>query len=463
MNYTVRQGDSPTAIARKFGMPLGDLLAANPHKATTVVSGVRTWQSLAVGEVLSVPSGLGAAAAFAINAMNVDMNYCANVGRPGTPVNVAIHNFKQAWNAANPGEPLPVGTGKYEVTVAAALSSVVGRADPGAKAPAACDDRRREEIAATPITITADPPAVATSDQYTERTGLSDAALDPTVLFNLGAYITANPDQSECTPSAAVSAFQTNYITTYGGQHVYGGVMLASGLYDSITDKALWARYAGTRPPNVKVCTSGAAVASRPLVTSVSPELQRAAAVTLAAFDPCKQESVELVRSFQRATGQEPDGEYGTTTAAALAKYVPNAPTGCSPRPSWWPHHDGHRYPQFVLPTLPPPVVPAPPTQQVAAVAPPPPPVASPAAINQAGIVPPASKGDGDGKKEEGISTGALVAGGIGIVALIGIVAAATSGGGSREPIVRRVSPTTEKRRVRVRRVLPTESRRRRS
>ena len=143
--YTVQQGDSPSSIARKFSMPLADLLAANAQKPTTVVSGVTTWQTLAVGENLSVPSGVGAAAAVAINAMNADPNYCKSVGLPGSPVNIAVHNFKKAWNTAFPLKPLPVGTGKYEVTVAAALASIVGNADPSAVvyAPSACVPHQR--------------------------------------------------------------------------------------------------------------------------------------------------------------------------------------------------------------------------------------------------------------------------------------------------------------------------------
>jgi len=157
MRYTTQQGDSPSTIAQKFGLPLADLLAANPQKPTTVVSGVTTWQSLAVGEALTVPSGVGAAAAVAINALNADPNYCKSVGRPGSPVNVAIHNFKKAWNESNPGAPLPVGTGKYEITVAAALSTIVGRAVPNTVAPDACVPHQHKTYSEPMYGISDDP------------------------------------------------------------------------------------------------------------------------------------------------------------------------------------------------------------------------------------------------------------------------------------------------------------------
>ncbi len=72
------------------------------------------------------PSALTAVAVTAVSALNADRNYCVSVQHPGTSVNKAVHAFKQAWNAANPGKPVPVGTGKYEPTVAAALTSLLG-------------------------------------------------------------------------------------------------------------------------------------------------------------------------------------------------------------------------------------------------------------------------------------------------------------------------------------------------
>ena len=65
------------------------------------------------------------AATNAAAALGADSGYCQSVGRAGTAVNAAVHAFKTAWNAANPGNPVPIGTGKYETSVAAALASVL--------------------------------------------------------------------------------------------------------------------------------------------------------------------------------------------------------------------------------------------------------------------------------------------------------------------------------------------------
>lgn len=82
----------------------------------------------------SVGGSLAPIAQAALSALSADANYCASVGQVGTAVNTAVHNFKVAWNAANPSSPVPIGTGKFEPAVAAALASALG----GATVPAGC-------------------------------------------------------------------------------------------------------------------------------------------------------------------------------------------------------------------------------------------------------------------------------------------------------------------------------------
>jgi hypothetical protein len=59
-----------------------------------------------------------------------DPNYCASVSRAGSSINTAIHAFKSAWNAANPGSPVPINTGTYEQATADALARVLGSSPP---------------------------------------------------------------------------------------------------------------------------------------------------------------------------------------------------------------------------------------------------------------------------------------------------------------------------------------------
>jgi len=42
MRYEAKFGDSPTIIARAYGVPFEALINANPHKPTTIVDGRRT-------------------------------------------------------------------------------------------------------------------------------------------------------------------------------------------------------------------------------------------------------------------------------------------------------------------------------------------------------------------------------------------------------------------------------------
>jgi peptidoglycan hydrolase-like protein with peptidoglycan-binding domain len=65
MSHKTQYGETPTIIARNFGVSMPALIAANPHKPTTMVDGKRTWQSLGVGEQLNVPVGVGSLGAIA--------------------------------------------------------------------------------------------------------------------------------------------------------------------------------------------------------------------------------------------------------------------------------------------------------------------------------------------------------------------------------------------------------------
>ncbi len=106
--------------------------------------GPNTWAK-ALGNASSAPvavtapsagagPGLAMAAGAAYSALNMDPNYCTSVAKAGTAVNTAVHNFKAAWNAAHPGQAVPIGTGKYEPSVAAALSSALA----GVTVPTGC-------------------------------------------------------------------------------------------------------------------------------------------------------------------------------------------------------------------------------------------------------------------------------------------------------------------------------------
>ncbi len=74
---------------------------------------------------------VAANAAFA--AMSADVNYCRTVGVAGSPTNVAVHHFKQAWNASPEGQGNKIPyNGQYDDQTATALQGLIGGG------PAAC-------------------------------------------------------------------------------------------------------------------------------------------------------------------------------------------------------------------------------------------------------------------------------------------------------------------------------------
>jgi hypothetical protein len=109
--YEVQHGDSPAIIARKYGVSVGSLLAANPKKPAHAVAGTMTWKSLAIGETLNVPRrhglhgeiGLGYTDAVVNAAKALDAQLTANgccgsnaVDSSTTALGTRTRAFKQA-------------------------------------------------------------------------------------------------------------------------------------------------------------------------------------------------------------------------------------------------------------------------------------------------------------------------------------------------------------------------------
>lgn len=85
----------------------------------------------AVPQASTAPNDTIASIAKAVAAaVAADPNYCTSVSQVGSAMNTAIHAFKSAWNAANPGAPVPINTGTYEQATADALAKVLGSAPP---------------------------------------------------------------------------------------------------------------------------------------------------------------------------------------------------------------------------------------------------------------------------------------------------------------------------------------------
>lgn len=381
MFYSVKRGDSPASIARRHGVSVGALLGANPHKPTTAVG----------------LSGGGAVMTWTSLADGERLNIPSSTGVGGVGLGIA---------------PAPL----------AAPHKTVSITNPG--------------------------PHVADADVALLQTIVG---VTPDGLFG--------PNTQ-----AAVKRFQS-----------------AHGLAaDGIAGPKTWAVAVATATPTAAAASLPAAAqqilstvlqtptpAATPApVPVVTPVAVPAAAQALASIDPCYSDNVAMVCAAQAALGVTVDGKYGNDTATALRRFVPGAPPGCSPRPSWWTPTGKSNCtsgaalppslpsipsiptpsvaPAIVSPGLPsiPSVVPAPsipavvPAPVIPSVVPTSPAATAPAAT-QPGPIQPAVTAP-----SKQVSTAAVVAGGVGVVALVAVAAMAISGkkggGGHHAPASRR-------------------------
>ncbi len=505
MRYQAKINDSPTRIAREYGVAFDALIAANPHKPTTVVAGRRTWASLAPNETIIVPVGgmvadaitdainamgspcdpanvaavcvlqrllgvtvdgkygsgtaaaararfpgapagcsprpswwapagqsnctaaaptasappaagssLDRAAGAALAALLADPGYCTSVKRSGSPVNTAIHNFKSAWNAANPTNPVPINTGNYEPIVQIALALALNTAQ--SNVPPGCG--------AVP-TAPAPTPQQAPPIQASTAPAVTSSFVDP------------------CDPAnvASVCAAQRALGVTVDGK--YGpGTAAAAQRTDPNAPGPCSPRPSWWRPAGQSNCPGGAAAPMpTPATPTVTPVSVPAAVAALATVDPCSQSSLDVVYAAQRALGVSPDGKYGTDTASAARRVLPNAPAACSPRPAWWAPPGTSNLPGGDTMATPPPRPPQPGPPIVVQV--PTCPAGSYYDSTKGACLPNASQAQppggqpivvapaADDKKK--VSTGAIVAGALGAAALVGLIAvAATSKTGHR-------------------------------
>lgn len=425
MRYRVQYNESPLRIAQSFGVPFAALIAANPQKQTTVVNGEVTWRDLRAGELISVPVP-GTVGLAPTN------KYVVQSGDTGEKVAAKLVGDKNRWRellTTNPSLKDPkYGIALYvgkTITLPPSWVEVATVAPPVVTpvAPSAPPQ-------VIPVTITPSGPG----STYVVQSGDTGEKLALSYTGSKSRW----PELVKVNPTLADPVY---------------GIKLYTG--KTINIPASWTAGGGSPPVAPVLPPPVGPVAPLPPVTPpapmpLSPPVMPTpapspvpnvptAVLALTSINPCDQANAAFVQQAQAALGLKQDAKYGDVTSAAARKFVPNAPAGCSPAPLWWGTKEtvvAPLPPQPAPPPPPPPVAPPPvmtpvtPSEPIAVVpvpvpvTPGPSPVA-PAPTPEAVVVP----------EKKGLSTGAIVAGAVGVAALVGIVAMAASGNkGSRGP-----------------------------
>lgn len=439
--YKVQSGESPAFIARKLRTSVSALIAANPHKPTTVVGGKRTWQSLHRNEQLRAPSGslgdpgtLGAIAPAAANAAHGQIKQGSSgpdvalwqmiIGVPadgvfGPQTAAATRTWQGAHGLSADGVVGPKSwTAALQGAIPASAPPPPSAAAP-APIPAASSGGQptiRQGSTGTAVKqwqaivgVAADgvfgsQTAAATKTWQAAHGLTADGIVGPKTWA-----VAAMPGSASASPAAAAA------------------IPVSFDIPTSITDFTLPALpVAPVAPPPASFSVPGIAPLPAPVqvqMPAISSIAVPPAVAALVGVDLCNPANAQLVCMAQLALGFKPgagvDGKWGADAAAAARKYLPNAPAACSPRPTWWaPKGQSNCSGALAIP-----VSPSSPTASIPQPAQPSQSLPAGGGVPSAGqpiIVAP------EEKKE--ISTGAMIAGAVGLAALVGIVAVAASG-----------------------------------
>lgn len=315
MHHNVKFGESPTSIARAYGVPFDALIRANQFKPTTVVAGRRTWVGIAPNEEIIIPVGgmVGDAASDVISAL-------IGAGGPCNRANVALVCAVQRALGVTVD-------GKYGTGTSTAARAIVPSAPAGCsptpswwvKGQSACPSGGAAPVAVAPTYVAPAPipvsiaPAASGGSTYLVRSGDTGERIAAAYTGDKNRWrelLTVNPTLRDPTYGIKLYANKTINLPASWG----------SGAAAPVAQPDVMP----SQPPPV-------APTAAPPVSSVP-----AAAQILASINPCLQSNVEIVRAAQRVFGLNPDGKYGTDTSNAARRLVPNAPAGCSPIPLWW-------------------------------------------------------------------------------------------------------------------------------
>jgi peptidoglycan hydrolase-like protein with peptidoglycan-binding domain len=426
MQYSAQVGDSPAIIARRFGVALNSLVNANPHKPTTIVAGQRTWQALLPGEMVIVPVGglVGAVAPAAPGAPHAQIKQGStgpDVALWQTIIGVTADGIfgpntaakTKLWQSGHGlGADGIVGPKTWSAALGGAFPSPAAALPPAPAMPSIPIPASAPSMPSIPVVAPASVPAAVQAL----------VSVDP--CYSGNALMVC----------AAQTALHVAADGKYGNDTATALRRLVPGAPAGCSPRPSW--WAPTGKSNCNAAAAGIPAmiptpsASQPLPvdlpTSVPSVSVPTAVQGIMSIDPCAEANAMFVCQAQGALGVTADGKYGPASAAAARRLAPGAPGPCSPRPSWWtPTGQSNCHGAAGAPSLPSmPAIPSAPT------------TTSPGWQDTApsGVVTPASSGGGPAQpivappEKKSLSTGAMVAGALGVAALVGVVAVAASG-----------------------------------
>lgn len=296
-HYTVQQGDSPHSIARRFGIRVHQLIAANPHKPVVNVVGQQTWSALYPGERLRVPH---------------PNEFVAPPPPPPPAQQPWYRPWHHRWHHGLYGVGDVLAGHRYEEELRERERLRMGRHD--------------YEYGGNPY-------------------GVADGAVGDAASDAVQALLAAG---DPCDPSnvSLVCAAQVALGVQADGKWGAGTAKAAQAVFPgapgACSPRPSWWAPSGQsncsgplQIPTITVPGTVPAPAPPPPGPALPPP-PPPAVMAMASLDPCSAANVGAVCAAQAALGLQPDGKWGTETAHAASLILPNAPPACTPRPGWW-------------------------------------------------------------------------------------------------------------------------------
>lgn len=335
-HYTVQYGDTPRSIARRFGIHVRQLIAANPGKPVVNVSGEQTWSAIYPGERLRVPHPHELAQFAAPPPPPPQVPYWQQQAQVQ---NWNQQSWQRPWQQQIPPPAHAYHPGRFRFEPRHGVHGV-GAVLAGHRYEEELrrlrDGRHGYEHGGMPYGVA--------------ETGVGDAGSDA-VQALLAAGDPCDPSNASlvCTVQSALGIGVDG---KWGAGTAKRAQAVFAGAPGPCSPRPNWWAPAGQSncgqgapppPPasilQIPTITVPGTLPDSPIPANTAPPSGPTAPPALLAMttlDPCDPANVGAVCAAQAFLGLQPDGKWGAGSASKARALMPNAPPACSPRPGWW-------------------------------------------------------------------------------------------------------------------------------